>query len=57
MTALAAVENEPDVKIINGNDPQMVTIDIPDEGAALLAAKLTGTHIVEPEVRRELQSE
>ena len=54
MTALAAIENEPGVEIINGMNPQMVTIDTAEDRAASIAAKLAATHILEPEVRRGL---
>jgi hypothetical protein len=54
LTALAAVQDEPGVEIISGNDPHLVTIDASPERAASLAGKLAQTHIVEPEVRRGL---
>jgi hypothetical protein len=53
-TALAAVENQPGVEVISALDPHMVTIDASEDRAASLAEKLSDTHIVEPEIRREL---
>ena len=54
VTALAAVENEEGVHIVRGDDPDMVTIEMPEKRASSLADKLKDTHSVEPEVRRTL---
>lgn len=54
ITALAAVEREEGVRVIRGDDPHMVTIEISEDRAAALAEKLKNTHAVEPEVRRTL---
>lgn len=53
-TALAAVENEEGVQVVRSDDPHMVTVEMPEERADSLADKLKDTHIVEPEVRRNL---
>ena len=50
-----AVAAEPGVKLVNSEDPHMVTIEASDEAADRLRDKLKGTHFVEPEVRRSLQ--
>jgi hypothetical protein len=48
------VAADPRVKILNSNDPQMVTVEANEEAADELQAKLKETHFVEPEIRRGL---
>ncbi len=54
-TALEAVSSEPNVTVVGFSDPHMVTIDTSAELADRLRQKLAATHIVEPEIRRELE--
>jgi len=53
---LAAVSEEPDVKVVTASDPNMVTIETNDAAAGRLRRKLESTHYVEPEIRRGLHS-
>ena len=46
---------EPGIKIVNADDPDLVTIDASAEAADQLRAKLRDTHFVEPEIRRSLE--
>ena len=55
-SALAAVSEEPDVKVVSASDPNMVTIEANDAAAGRLRRKLELTHYVEPEIRRGLHS-
>lgn len=49
-----AVKADPDVTLVNANDPEMVTIEASEAAADRLRAKLQQTHFVEPEIRRSL---
>lgn len=51
ISALAAVQAEPDVTVLNGDDPEMVTVEATESAAARLGARLATTHFVEPEIR------
>jgi hypothetical protein len=53
-SARDAVAAEPGIKLLNSNDPQMVTIEASEDAAERLRTKLEGTHFVEPEIRRSL---
>jgi pheromone shutdown protein TraB len=53
-SALAAVEKEHGVDVVNGENPDMVTVEASEERAASLTDKLKETHNVEPEIRRSL---
>jgi hypothetical protein len=54
ISAREAVSAEPEIKLLNSDDPQMVTIEASQDAATRLQAKLKDTHSVEPEIRREL---
>jgi hypothetical protein len=54
LSAFDAVRTEPGIKVVNSNDPEMVTIDSSEDAANRLRTKLEGTHFVEPEIRRSL---
>ncbi len=54
-SAAEAVKAEPGVKLVNADDPDLVTIDASAEAADQLRAKLHDTHFVEPEIRRSLE--
>jgi hypothetical protein len=54
ISARDAIAADHDVKLVNGDDPHMVTIETTEKGAAALASKLDGTHYVELELRRSL---
>jgi hypothetical protein len=43
------------VKLVNSENPQMVTIEASEDAATRLKQKIGNTHFVEPEVRRSLQ--
>lgn len=53
-SALGALSEEPDVKIVASSNPDMVTIEADDQTANRLRQKLEATHFIEPEVRRGL---
>lgn len=52
VSARDAVAAEPGITLINGDDPQMVTVEATEDAASRLRAKLRDTHFVEPELRR-----
>jgi len=54
ISARDAVMAEPGVKLVNSDDPNMVTIEASEDAASQLRAKLKDTHFVEPEIRRSL---
>jgi hypothetical protein len=54
ISASDAVTAEPGVKVLNSNDPHMVTIEATEDEANRLQAKLKDTHSVELEIRRGL---
>jgi hypothetical protein len=54
LCARDALATEPDVKIIDASDPNVVTIDTTPDRAEELRRKLYGTHYVELESRRSL---
>jgi hypothetical protein len=54
ISARAAMAAEPDVTVVNSNDPHMVTIEASEDAARQLQSKLKDTHFVEPEIRRGL---
>jgi hypothetical protein len=43
-SARDAVTDEPGIKLVSSNDPQMVTIEASDDAASRLLAKWKGTH-------------
>jgi bisphosphoglycerate-independent phosphoglycerate mutase (AlkP superfamily) len=53
-SALEEVQNEPDLTVVNSANPDMVTIEASKETAEALERRLSKTHFVEPEVRRQL---
>lgn len=53
-TALSAVDSFPGIKVVGYADPNTVTIDTDDATAEKLRSALSGTHFVEPEIRRGL---
>ena len=53
-SARDAAAEEPGVTLVNGDNPNMVTIDASEDAANRLREKLQGTHFVEPEIRRSL---
>lgn len=54
LSAQDAVKTEPGITLLNASDPQLVTIEATEDAAERLRAKLSGTHFVEPEIRRSL---
>jgi len=54
ISAREAVEAEAGIKLVNGDDPHMVTIEADEDSANQLQERLKDTHFVEPEIRREL---
>jgi len=54
VSAEDAVKNEPGIKLVSADTPQMVTIEASDEEAEKLRTKLQDTHFVEPQMRRSL---
>ncbi|HJT34797.1 MAG TPA: hypothetical protein VJ783_22410 [Pirellulales bacterium] len=56
MPARDAVAAEPGIRLLNADDPQMVTIEASDDAAKRLQDKLKDTHFVEREIRRGLHS-
>jgi hypothetical protein len=54
-SALDAVSAEPGVTLLNSSDPESVTIEATDDTASRLRSRLSGTHFVEPEIRRSLE--
>ena len=52
--ACDAVAAEPGIKLVNADNPHMVTIDASEEAADRLRGKIGETHFVEPEIRRSL---
>ncbi len=55
VSARDAVSQEKGVKLLNANDPHMVTIEASEGAARRLKEALSKTHFVEPEIRRSLQ--
>jgi hypothetical protein len=55
VSAREACSAEPGVKLVNSENPQMVTIEASEDAATRLKQKIGNTHFVEPEVRRSLQ--
>lgn len=53
-TARDVVGAEPDVTMVAGDDPDVVTIETSPQKAEALRCRLVDTHIVEPEIRRQL---
>jgi hypothetical protein len=53
-SALEAVQSDPDVTVVSGDNPDTVTIEASQNAADRLRAKLSETHFVEPEMRRSL---
>lgn len=54
-TARSVVASDPNVKIVQVHSADMVTVEASDAAADELKQRLTGTHYVEPEIRRGLQ--
>lgn len=54
-SAAEAVKTEPGVKLVDAEDPDLVTIEASAESADQLRTKLRDTHFVEPEIRRSLE--
>jgi hypothetical protein len=55
VSARDAVGSETGIKVVNADNPDMVTIDASDEAADRLRSKFGDTHYIEPEIRRSLQ--
>jgi hypothetical protein len=53
-SARDATSGQPGVRLVEAEDPDMVTIEASELAAKELTAKLRDTHIVEPEIRRSL---
>jgi len=53
-SAQDAVAADPRIKVVNSDDPEMVTVEASEDAADELRAKLEKTHFVEPEIRRGL---
>lgn len=55
VSARDACSAEPGVKLVQSDNPQMVTIEASEDAASRLKQKIGDTHFVEPEVRRSLE--
>jgi hypothetical protein len=53
-SALSALSSFPGIRIVGYADPNTVTIDTDEQTAEKLTKALSGTHYVEPEIRRGL---
>lgn len=54
-SAAEALKAEPGVRLVNAEDPDLVTMEATAAAADRLRAKLRDTHFVEPEIRRSLE--
>lgn len=56
-TALEALSAEPDVTVLNPQpaNPNVIVIEASAERVAQLNEKLSGSYIIEPEIRRQLK--